>query len=300
MSDDLSHAMTDAVDHEILMHRDAHFSGSFALMLAYYEKEGKGAHPECGISRIEELKRLEEEYGENLAELVLSDGEKHTVLCAKDKYLMLRAICEGSADNPLATAIAHLILAEEEDPSQEIAALVALGAEAVPSLISLLRNPDFYSPFFPGYGEAPALAARCLGLIGDERAISPLFDAMEEIDFFIEEAILQALVVIGDRAKRFLLNTLQTLPITADNERAAIALLGFPEEEELSQVCLNMLKEPTLSYRSAFAAYLAMGCQALAREEDRKQFIQLAQRDGLPLDLKHEMDVIIQKWKLAL
>ncbi|MES2122813.1 MAG: hypothetical protein V4492_08580, partial [Chlamydiota bacterium] len=221
---------------------------------------------------------------------------KRTVLCSRDKYLMLRAICEGSDDNPLAKAIAHLILAEEEEPTREIADLVALGAEAVPSLISLLKNPDFYSPLFPGYGEAPALAARCLGLIGDERAISPLFDAMGEIDFFIEEAVLQALVVIGDRAQTFLLNTIQRLPITADNERAAIALLGFPEEEELSQACLKMLKEPTLSYRSVFAAYLAMGCHSLTREEDRRHFIQLSQREGLPLDLKHEMDVIIQKW----
>ncbi|MES2122812.1 MAG: hypothetical protein V4492_08575, partial [Chlamydiota bacterium] len=74
MSDDLSHAMTDAVDHDILMHRDAHFGGSFALMLEYYQKEGKGAHPEFGTSRIEELMRLEDECGENLAELVLGDG----------------------------------------------------------------------------------------------------------------------------------------------------------------------------------------------------------------------------------
>lgn len=295
MSDDHS-SLTDAIDHEILMHRDAHFGGKFSLMIDYYQNEGKGAHPEFGVSRIEALQGIEEECGENLAELVLGDTEKTEVLRSREKYVMLRAVYEQKDTPPLAVAIADLILTEEEEPTQEIAALIALGQEAVPALISLLKNPDFYSPLFPGYGEAPALAARCLGLIGDERAILPLFDAMGEIDFFVEEALLQALVSMGEKGQRFLLNTVQKLPITADNERAAIALLGFPESEEIARVCLKMLEGNSLSYRSVFAAYLAMGCHALKNREEQKRFTLLSQKEGLPLDLKHEMDVIIQKW----
>ena len=57
-------------------------------------------------------------------------------------------------------------------------------------------------------GKLPLLAARCLGLIRDERAIRPLFGALGREDFFMEEAIFDALALIGDKAKEFLLNAL--------------------------------------------------------------------------------------------
>ena len=74
----------------------------------------------------------------------------------------------------------------------------------MPALIDLLRNEDFYDPLFPGYGEAPVLAAKCLGLIGDKRAIISLFEAIGEGDFFNEDIILDALHVIGNPARDFL------------------------------------------------------------------------------------------------
>ena len=79
----------------------------------------------------------------------------------------------------------------------------------MPALIDIITSEKFYQPLSPGYGEAPALAARCLGLIGDERAIRPLFEALGREDFFMEEAIYSALSTTGDSAKEFLLNCLK-------------------------------------------------------------------------------------------
>ena len=51
--------------------------------------------------------------------------------------------------------VADLVLSEEEDPIQEIAAVVACGAKAVPSLIELLKSEDFYNPLSPATGKLP-------------------------------------------------------------------------------------------------------------------------------------------------
>ena len=53
--------LVDALDHEILMHRDAHFGGLFSVMIDYYQTEGKGVQPQFSLQRIEKLQQLEKE-----------------------------------------------------------------------------------------------------------------------------------------------------------------------------------------------------------------------------------------------
>jgi hypothetical protein len=84
--------MVDAIDHEILMHRDAHFGGQFPLMLDYYQKEGKGIQPEFEISRIERLALLEGQLKQNLAALFLATHEIQKVADSREAYQRLTAL----------------------------------------------------------------------------------------------------------------------------------------------------------------------------------------------------------------
>ena len=86
--------LVDAIDHEILMHRDTHFGGQFPLMLDYYRSEEKGVQPEFEIARIEKLAALEEKLQQNLAALFLVSAEAEKVADAREAYQTLRAIYE--------------------------------------------------------------------------------------------------------------------------------------------------------------------------------------------------------------
>ena len=86
--------LVDAIDHEILMHRDAHFGGLFSIMLEYYRQEKKGVQPEFDIARIERLAALEEQLKQNLAALFLAAPEMQKVADAREAYQRLRAIYE--------------------------------------------------------------------------------------------------------------------------------------------------------------------------------------------------------------
>ena len=47
--------LLDAIDLDILMHKDAHFGGNFDIMIDYYEKEGVGSMPDFETDRIIEI-----------------------------------------------------------------------------------------------------------------------------------------------------------------------------------------------------------------------------------------------------
>ena len=262
--------LIDTTDHEILMHRDAHFSGSFPLMLSYYEEEGKGVQPEFEVKRIKELLLIEEQSGKNLSEIFLDEDEREQVASSKEKYHYLRNLCEKGSGMPV--CLADLILSEEIDPEEEIGALVKYGSNAVPLLIDLLSQDAFYDPLFPGYGLAPGAAAICLGKIKDPTAIPALYEALGRSDFFTEDTILEALQKIGEPAKEFLLRSLSKEPFSKDNENAAIALLSFPIDEPLSEKFLEVLVRPGAQTRPHFISYLILGCEALKDPKLRELF----------------------------
>ncbi len=287
--------LIDGIVHHILMHRDSHFGGSFEAMIAYYEKEGKGVQQDISMKNLKDLERMEKELGRNLSVDILLEEEKKEVELARHLYHQLRDLYELDERNQGARLLADLILSEEEEPTAEIAAVVALGSKVVPSLLQILRSEKLYDPLFPGYGEAPRLAARCLGLIGDERAIRPLFEALNHEDFFMEEVIYSSLATLGEAAQQFLLNRLISQPLSKENEQAVIALLSFKPHPTIARTCLDMLERGVIYTPSTLTLYLIMGCHGLT-DQDRRRFLTLSQRADLPHDLKLEMDTVIKSW----
>lgn len=285
--------VANAQDVNILMHRDVHFGGKFDVMLDYYINEGKGVNPDFELERIHELARLEKEMKKDLAPLVLSGADAEKVGTAKDAYKKLRALFENERhDTKNMRLIADLILSEEVEPTEEIEAILKEKNIIVPALMELLKAEEFYDPLFPGYGFGPALAAKCLGLIGDKRAIISLFEAMHQGDFFDEEVALSALRSIGEPAKEFLLKVLHGKPYNEDNERAAIALIAFKDHEDVSRICLEMLQDPQVRKDIPLSTYLILACEGLRQPADRDAFKALSDLPDLSKMLKQDIKAV--------
>lgn len=291
-------SLYDSTDADVLMHRDAHFSGKFDLMIDYYEREGKGMSCSFDLDDVYRLADMERQMNQNLAAIILSGAQAEKVAKAREAYHKLRELYERPTEaNRYARLLTDLILSEEANPEAEIAAIVNEKGSIVPSLIHLLKTEEYYDPLFPGYGHAPTLAAYCLGKIGDKRSIIALFESIGEGDFFDEDVSLQALKAIGAPAKEFLLKVIHGRPINSDNERAAIALIQFKEEPDVSKACLDLLKDSEVQKHIAFSTYLALGCEGLTDEASRKEFIALANDPKTDVSLRKDMMIIGSNWK---
>lgn len=290
--------LVDAIDHEILMHRDAHFGGLFPIMLDYYRQEKKGIQPEFDIARIERLAALEDQVKQNLAAIFLAAPEMQKVADSREAYQRLRAIYE--VKNPKTRyprLIADLILSEEEEPEAEIASIAAEKDKIVPALIDLLSSEELYDPLFPGYGQAPFLAVECLGRIGDKRAIISLFETLGHGDFFADEQIVKALKTIGKPARDFLLHVVKGHPITEDNEKAAIALIAFKEDAEVANCCFDLLQKTDVQKDPCLPTYLVLACLGLEDPIKRESFKQMAQDTKLPSLLREDIKGVIHDWE---
>lgn len=282
----------------ILKHRDAHFGGSFPLMIDYYQKGGRGVSAEFEIEDILALAEAERLGGKNLSDLVYSDLDRDEVARASDAYQKLRDLYKvKSPKNPFPNLIADLILTEEADPVEAVAAIVAQKSAIVPHLIDLLKSDDLYNPLFPGYGEAPYLAARCLGEIGDKRAIIALFESIGKGDFFDDDIALKALYAIGQPAKDFLLRILPSKPINEDNERAAIALLSFKDQPDVASAYFHFLQTLPLPQHLPIATYLILGCEGLYNTPEQSAFEKFARSSTIPKELKYDFNSILDGWK---
>lgn len=288
----------DAIDSNILMHRDVHFGGQFPMMLEYYREGGKGVSPTIDIERIEALANIEESLGENLAAQILTGVDAEKVAAAKDAYKGLRDLYEiKTPQSVFPRLIADLILSEEEEPEKEIEMIVAQKSAIVPALMDLVRSDQFYDPLFPGYGLAPALAAKCLGLIGDKRAIIALFESIGNGDFFDDEIAFDALTSIGAPAKEFLLKVLHGKPINEDNHRAALALVHFKDDPEVAVAAWNILKG--LDFKKddpIFASYLVYICEGLKGLPQAEEFKKLVEDPNISKSLKLDIQTIIKSW----
>ena len=283
----------DTVDMEILMHRDAHFGGSFEIMLEYYDQDGVGVMPDFEIEQIVYLQKIEIDQKQNLSETYLPDAAKDSVEEAKRIYHQLREVYDQKGEK----LISDLILSEENHPENEIQALVDQGKDSVPALIHLVSSRVFYDPLYPGYGRSPIFAAKCLGKIQDERAIPPLFEALGQENFFTDEEIILALASFGNRAKSFLITRLKQEPLSKDNEYAAIALSGFPEDDEIAAAALEVLERETTLKRPLFASYLIFACSDLTQSSLQERFIRVSKTNGLSKSIQDEMMVVIKNWK---
>jgi len=285
-------------DVQIIMHREVHFGGNFEIMIDYYEQGGKGICQEFEISHLQALHRMELELEENLAAVMLSGAEAERVAKAKEAYKELRDLYENpEMKNTYALLIADLILSEELEPEEEINTLIERQTVSVPALIDLVRSEDFYDPLYPGYGLAPELAAKCLGKIGDKRAITSLFELIHEGDFFGEEVAINALKMIGEPAKEFLLRILQNLPFDHDNERAAVALIQFKDDPKVAESCLLLLQKPEVRQNLALSGYLVLVCEGLQDPSSQEKFLKLADDPTTPNELRLDIQTIAKEFK---
>jgi hypothetical protein len=290
--------ITYSIDNAILMHRDAHFAGSFPIMLEYYRKEGRGCFHEFEIARIEDLAQTEMLSGKNLSSTLLSGAEAEKIGRSRERYKSLRAVYENPDPKKIhPKLIADLILAEDEDLDKAIDAIVEEKSSIVPALIELMHDEDLHDNLFPGYGQAALLAARCLGKIGDKRALIALYEPIGEENLFDEDILLEALYNIGEPAKNFLLKILHAKPLTYDNERAAVALIKFKDDQEIATAALKMLQELDLKKHPILANYLALICAGLTDAQDREALLTLAKKDNTPNSLRLDIGIIAKEWK---
>ncbi len=284
-------------DANIIMHRDCHFAGQFSIMLEYYENEGIGIAEDISIERIRELAAYEEQFGTNLATLLLTGSDAEKVAEVRAVYKTLREIYEvRNPKHRYPLLIADLVLTEEAIPEEEMAAIIAEKGAIVPSLIELIDSDEYYDPLYPGYGLAPGNALACLQKIGDKRAIIALFESIGRHDFFNEDVAISALWHIGEPAKEFLLKVLRSRTITEDNIRVAIALVAFEDDEEIAQACWDILHNLDVKAHPIFAGYLSLCCEGLTNLADRDAFRTLALTASVPQEVKDDMQTILHAW----
>lgn len=295
MDDNFGHIpILDAVDLDILMHKEAHFGGNFEVMIDYYKKEGVGVMPDFEEERIEELFTIEKSLGTSLAESLLPLPAKQMVEKSKKLYQELRSAYDH-ADQKIAAKVSDLILTEEEMPEKEIQNIVALGQMAFGPMVHLIESTDFYDPLFPGYGRAPIFAAMVLEKLGDKSAIPHLFAALGQENFFTDDAIIKSLVSFGDEAKYFLLKRLSQEPFTKENIYAITALTTLEDDEEVAKVALSLLEKPAIHKNENFMRYLIFACSGLNHEMDRMKFTEIQSK--IPSSaLQKECAIIIKNW----
>ena len=290
MSDDpfdIQHPLLDELDTEIVMHRNAHFGGSFDAMLEYYKRGGVGAVDDFTPGRIEKLK----EMGPDI-DAMLPEEAKIKVQKVKHMYQDLRSLYEKEGD-PKKLLVTDMLLSEDPEPKKEMDAVVAEKETTYSSLIHMIDSLDFYDPLYPGYGRGPQLAAACLARIGNPEALPHLFNALSYDDFFASEAFLTAIASFGEKAKQFLLEVLGTTPYGKDNDMAASALSSMPIDERVSKKALDLMLNPNFQKHPTFMIYLVLLCSELKMDEDRQIFQNLRKKD-FPKEVHEEMDLILK------
>ncbi len=288
---------SDEMDHQILMHRNTHFGGSFSAMIEYYEREGKGSQPELELKRIYQLQDLEQSNPSCFEGFLLPEEEKQ-VEQSIELYKKFQELYEDPHAPEIGIRIADLVLSEEEDPTQEINRIVELGSAATPALIELLRSDVFCDPLSPGYGYSAAYAAVALGKIGDPQAIVPLFEAMRRRDYFLEAAAIDSLRMFGHQAKDFLLSRLQLSPISEENERAAIALTNFENDEEIAKAALELLEKIARDKKQlSFSSYLSLSLGGLKLQADKERAHALLLDETIPNELRKDLKKSLDEGK---
>lgn len=289
--------LTEEIDHEILKHRDAHFAGDFKVMHDYYQEERMQQHPEIELERIEYLAQVEAELNQNLTELFLSQQEKEEIANALHAYGALKEIYLDEKKGDLfSRLLADLILAEDEEATEEIEQVVAQGSKIVPALISLLESKEAYNSLFPGYGYAPYFAILCLGKIKDPAAIRPLFEALSQEALFDEQVILEALKNIGEPAKKYLLRQIASHPITKENINAAYALTLFTNDSEVAKIAFEALQDPSVCASTLFSTYLIFNLEALKHTPLKEEVIIWSKAAPLSPSLHKELQEIVADW----
>lgn len=249
----------DEEDILILMHRDAHFSGSFSAMKEYYANpEAKGILEEIDPERIEFLESVQTRIKHDLAPLLITGPNAEKVALAKKTYAELQEVATKAPSSPEG-ALALAILSEED--IDETLARLSKHMQARPESLLLLATSELFNdPLFPGYGTAPIMAIRLLGQMKYEPAIRGLFSLITRVDFDTESAALAALKRIGAPARQFALSQLASYPFTVDHERAVLVLIEFLPDAEIESLFTSLVKDPRLT-NPRLKEYLSIGLE---------------------------------------
>lgn len=265
--------LPDDIANLILMHRNAHFGGKFSFMLDYYRNDGVGCCTEFDFYSIKKLADIEEKLGYDLASTRLSPTEHEQVFNVLQLYQGLRKLHSISQDaGSIPSLLADLILTEENDPKLEIEQL-SKQEKALPYLLDILKSEEFLDPLFPGYGRTPSHIAQILGKMKTEKAIIPLFESMKAENFQHEEAVISSLKEIGQPAFDFLMTVLKNQPINIDNEKAAICLTSFGENEPFALVALELLQNFHVFNWPNLVVHLILACLGLEKKKDIETFL---------------------------
>ncbi len=242
-----------------LMHRDAHFSGSFPVMKEYYENpEAKGAIEEIDLERIELLENIQKGMKTDLAPLLITGPDAEKVALSKQMYKELSALCEKDPLSPEGMLSAAIL--SEDDVDQIVEHAPASLLQKPEMLLLLATSELFCDPLFPGYGTASLLAIRLLGKMKYEPALQDLFALIGRRDFSTESAVLEALRKMGAPAKKFAMDRLSSFPLTGDHERAALVLIEFLPDDEITDLFLKILADARMT-NSKLRRYLNLGVE---------------------------------------
>jgi len=281
---------------DILMHREIHFGGKFSEMIPYYERRGRGVQFGIDTRKISALAAHEKELGQNIAPIMLEVSHAEKIAKVKKAYEVLREVYDKDKPALAELLITDLILTEEIDAENERKAITVRKGELVGALVQLLRSEEMHDPHYPGYGLAPIEAAKCLGEIGDIRALYSLFEEIGKGDFFDEEIIIKSFAAMKDQGKEFLLKVVSKKPLTEDNEKAAIALASFKRDPEVIKTALELLKDLEVQNDYPYSGYLALLFDEETDPAIQAEYQKIVQDKKTPQLLKDEMQIVTKQW----
>lgn len=284
-SEQFENPLIDEEDRDILMHRDAHFGGNFDLMLEAYMEDKKSAVLDTSLKRIKTLAAQEKELQKNIAALLLSGVDAEKIAFVRKLYKDLASLFENE-EKSLPKAIASLILTESDEANEEIDEVCSYGKAAIEPLLEIVESPLLVDPLFPGYGEAPLLAARALSKLQAKEAVMPILYLVKEAPHF-ENELMTVLHSIGDEAKALLKARAEHY-----DDTALQALLSW-QDEEVALFCFGELKKAP---EHALAPYFVLGCEMIPIKE-RDEFKRLYQEGKYPKAVLDEMKFLISSWK---
>lgn len=238
-------------DRDILLHREAHFASSFALMLEAYENETRAAVLDIDAASIRRLMHIEEKLGKNLAPIILQADDAKKIAQVRKMYKLLRD-ASGAELGP----ISDMILSEDEDFEAIAKKTAEFGPFLIPALRTIIENDILYDPLWPGYGQAPCIAAITLGLLQAASSIPSLFSMLQNDSFDVQNASLRALTMMQDESEKFCLAQLKSRPISRNNELAALALCSFTPDDEIINAVNSELQSIDVQKHKNLTAYL--------------------------------------------
>lgn len=127
--------------------------------------------------------------------------------------------------------------------------LADLGERAVPRLVEIVTNTDFWDEAAPGDGWAPIYAARLLGEIGDARALEGMYEALGdcEPEAMLDPELTRAIQQFGEEAIEPGIEVLERRGTSFRPDLACVfADLGVRDRRAFQVILQNFVEDPYL------------------------------------------------------